>query len=314
MGLFAETARIAPNESAHDQARRLGRALAHILLSPIPSAVLAQTRHELVQHLAGLGPDWWLALDSLAPGALAQIEPRGSLTSAGTLVTQDLEAARTTLLRGPLRLAVLNNADKGQAEEIERQLQLAFGGLRATPFECPGEVVAAAEPGLYRLQTEDVPLAAVLIGTRLPPELLAEAEATTVMLNRPGGSLAQLAATTAAIENAEARLMGGDKARVLVIEVHPVSEASAEDAALATREFLESLAIGGAGPSDVSAAQVYFQRRHAERSLDPRFRLVDLWLPRPAVTTAPTLRALRSYQNRIFSQDNLVVVLAEQRH
>jgi hypothetical protein len=102
--------------------------------------------------------------------------------------------------------------------------------------------------------------------------------------------------------------MGGAGIAALVIEIHAV-DGKREEAVAQVRGLLERLRAGAATASDARTAQTYLARKEAQRRLNPRGRVIDLWYGTPRATA--TLESLHALHRLAFAPGREVVVLAE---
>jgi hypothetical protein len=102
--------------------------------------------------------------------------------------------------------------------------------------------------------------------------------------------------------------MGGAGAAALVIEIHAM-DGKREEAVAQVRGLLERLRNGAATPGDAQSARDYVVASEAQRQLNPRGRVVDLWHGKRRETA--TLESLRALHRAAFEAGREVVVLTE---
>jgi hypothetical protein len=224
--------------------------------------------------------------------------------------THAVDVQRRAWLRAPLRVAVIASHDAAQARAAHDELERWLRPLRAAGASCRrserhspkiGEVTVEVGAG-------ETP-AAAYVAVPLEPSTIAEASLTEWLLNRPGGWLEQALKAPGASGTARARVLGSDRGAALVIEIGSVDD-QAGVALQQVRALLERLSKGAARPADFEAARARAARAQEDRSLDPRGRVVDLWLGRQLAT--PTLESLRRL-HRALAPASHVVVLVKRR-
>jgi hypothetical protein len=216
------------------------------------------------------------------------------------------------MAQGPLRLAVLANADAAQAasagDAVDRWLVPGAG-----PRVCRAGSPEAPRPGRYEARLPDsAPLAQGLVGAPLPKPGTAGglAELTVAALDGPGGLLSAALPDAAA----SARLMGGTRAPTLVIDVRAPSEGL--PAAVTDVKALLLRLPTTVTDTDLGRAVAAWERREQEARADPRRRLVDLWsgagsaTPSLAPPARPSLAAWRGFLGAALREAALVVVEA----
>jgi hypothetical protein len=108
------------------------------------------------------------------------------------------------------------------------------------------------------------------------------------------------------VSTARARALGGASAAALVIEIHAVDDKH-EEAVAQVRGLLERLRAGAANAADVRTASEHLSRLTANRRLNPRARLLDVWHgARPARASLESLHALH---RAAFEAGRAVVVM-----
>jgi hypothetical protein len=225
------------------------------------------------------------------------------------------------LLRGPLRLAVLANDDAGkspaggptiQAIDAQAALERWLRPERTEQARCPATTRVAARPGEYEVEApREGGGSRAVVAVSLPGAASEEAEWTVHLLNRPNGWLERSVQVPGLAAHAEALLLGGGDAAALAIEI-VASGNQARDAATQVRALLARLAEGAAAPDDVAAAQAAFAEANAEASVDPRHRIVQLWLGRTRARV-PDLASLRRFHRDALASERHVVVVTKTR-
>ncbi|HVU01907.1 MAG TPA: hypothetical protein VHE30_09150 [Polyangiaceae bacterium] len=294
-------------------ATAVARALAETRLED-PAIVLA--RSTLSDELrAEAIPLWPAAFEALSPKHPSLLDPRGTFRSVTELGTPVVEAARHTLLRLPLRVAVLSPEDGPErrtklSEAIERELRPD----RGAPGTCPDVSGIVARPGAYDVSFAESAGAGTraLVAVTLPQagQFRAEAERTAELMNRPGGLLDSALRGTGLAVHAEAAIVGGASGAAFAVELATTGK-KLDDAVAQVRALFSRLAEGAASPEDLARAESLAVDAR-EAAVDPRQRLVALWLGR-APAKPPDLAALRRFHRTAFAADRHVVVIARPR-
>jgi hypothetical protein len=214
-------------------------------------------------------------------------------------------------LRGPLRLAVIANANPEQAEVLAREvdrwlLPEALGGA------CPEQVSpAAADPGTHRLKRAPDGASHVLIGARLPQlgdhDLLL-AELTALVLQHPDGVLASAIESKGLARTWSAQVLGGTLAAALLVSAE-AAPGMHEPLRQALSEALEQLRARGPTATQMARAVAELQRRRRLNVIDPRQRLGGLWSGQsiPEVTS-PDPQRWRRWLQGVLTATDLVIV------
>jgi hypothetical protein len=129
-------------------------------------------------------------------------------------------------------------------------------------------------------------------------------------MNRPDGWLSRALVHPGLVSAARARSLGGARAAALLIEIHAV-DGMREEAVAQVRGLLGRLRAGAATSADARAAQIQAGLDEAQRRLDPRGRVVDLWSG--AQRPEGSLEALRLLHRAAFEAGREVVVLVDRR-
>jgi hypothetical protein len=285
----------------------LGRALAGTRLD---GTDLAAARAKLLEELGpGPEPGFWLAIDAAAPGHPSWLEARGSWTAISEATLHAAEARRLALARGPLRLAVLANSDQTQVDAAIRGADRWLRPLRSPGERCPPTRLPQPQAGELKVETtgEAAPSAFVAVPlSTLGAAPAAAAEWTVFLLNRPGGWLDQ-AVRLPGVARARAELVGGSRARALIVEVSAL-DVEPRAAVAQVRALLERLAAGAATARDVEVAAKSFAALDTAQALEPRRRIVELWHG-TAGASRPTLAELRAFHQALRPERHAVVLV-----
>jgi hypothetical protein len=315
VGLLAHGPRLGPDESAEAQAKRIASVLGRTLVGgTLHGNHVASARARL---LGEIGPEpkaaYWQALELAQPGRLSWLEPRGSWRSITDLAPDALETRRREWLSAPLRLAVLANWNDQQVAAAREEMERWLGGLGSPSSRCSSLPASIPKSGIVAVEPKERSNGtAAYVVVSLPGGLgdsRLEAEWTTYLLSRPSGWLERALGTLPTSTTAEARLLGGRHAAVVLVEVRTQTE-QAEVAVAQVRGVLERLGRGGLLEArDVEAARRAFERWKTESQLDPRRRLVDLW--QGAHQPSPDRASLRRFQERAFGAAPVGVVMVK---
>ncbi len=282
VGLLAHASRLHPDESPGELARRVGDALGRALVATrIGSSDAAETKSDLLDEIGPAGQrGYFAALDAASGGHPSWLDPRGTWRAVSTTLTSTADARRRVLIGGPLRLAVLANARSDQGEAVGSALERWLRPFRNDAGRCPTGTrgaIAATELNVEVTKPEHVRTYVTYPLT--PGGAAREAEWTVHLMNRSGGWLEQTLGS-ASEARARAALLGGRSASALLIEVVTLEADRARTVDL-LRSLVKNLAQGRATEADAEIARRHFEAQRAERALDPRGRIVDLWRGSP---------------------------------
>ncbi len=254
----------------------------------------------------------------LAPGHPSWIDPLGTRLGLESS-SDDAIALRASALRdGPLRVAVLANADQAQAnaavQAVDRWIARRPGETRSCP---PTPRLAAIAPGTYAVEAPPrAPSEAFLAFPLGPDDEGARAQAPWIaaMLDGPNGLLARALGPAKAGDpphaalalSCGASLVGAPRSPALVI--HLVADDAVLDAAVAqTRALLDRVRWGALSEQDRSRAISVLARAGAAASLDPRARAIRLWRGDPPQAT-PSLDLLRAFAAASMHDETMIIV------
>jgi hypothetical protein len=330
VGVVAHAAR-APGESTAALTARVAEEAARVVMAaPFSPGALATARAVLLNRSAdgvsGAGRAMSALAGALVPGHPSWLAPFGAWEELANAGVDAASMRWSTLMSGPLRLAVLANESEEQtdwaARTVDRWLVRSLdGGRTCAPVEPPG----VAKSGTLQVtlpSSPSSPLWQALLGFPVPPHGTTEGalgELTLAGLSGPDGWLGRATAATSLAATAQARLVGGARAAALVIDVR-APEATLDAAVAQIRALLQRLRQGAIGPTDLERSQALRERWELEASLDPRRRLINLWRdPRAGATVSPPAAALappslegwRAWVANTLSDEKLVVVIAK---
>jgi hypothetical protein len=302
-------------ESPADLARRVADAAAQALATTALTGELVSrarsTALDLLERTDGREGRAFSALAAaLCPDHPSWLEPFGLFPRVAGSGLEGLRLRRRALADGPLRVAVIANADAAQASasgsSVDRWFRPSPG-----PRTCRSVVPKAPRPGRYEVRLpSEAPLAEALIAAPVPaPGAPGRdiAELTALALNGGGGLLEKALQPSSAIGSA--RIVGGSRAPSLVIALRAPDAGLAS--AVADVKLLLSRLPQSVTDADLARAFAAAERREQEALADPRRRLVDLWSGRKAGRRVrPTLSAFRAFLSDALRDSGLVVVEA----
>jgi hypothetical protein len=314
-------------ESPQAHARRLadlaGRAFAADALdgtrvTRARTALLARASEVDARMLGALGA-------ALAQNHPSWVDPLGTSFGLGS-ASDDSVAMRAAAIRtGPLRVAVLANADSAQAEAavraVDRWVARRPDEARACP---PVPTLATTRAGTYAV---DVPAGApseALLAIPLAPGdqaartaaawIAAALDGNDGLLARAVGGLVQGNPYDTALARAwSAAVIGAPRSPALVVRL-AAADTSLDAVVANARALLDRLRQGALQEEDRVRAASALARAAVTASLDPRARVIDLWRADPASGAAaggqpgPSLDALRAFAAAVLLDDSLVIV------
>jgi hypothetical protein len=315
LGVLAHASFRDDRETPIELARRVGGAAARALVAPILTTEIATTARATTLDLLARaeGPEGG-ALATFAPVMAPEhpswLEPLGLFRNVASSALEDVRLHQRTLASGPLRVAVISNADVAQAKAAADAVDrwLTPGPARRA---CAPTAPLPARPGRYegRLPA-DAPLARAMIGAVIPAPGAPDrdlAELARLALDGDRGLLA--GGFQQAAGRASARILGGSRAPSLVIDVR----APADGLAAAVTEVKLMLTRLPQSTTDADLDRAFAEQARLDQDgrADPHHRLVDLWTARPAVVRIkPTLAAFRAFLGRALADPSLIVVEA----
>ena len=290
-----------PAELATRVADAAARALKATSLSPEAVAVARSAALEHLEQTAGRHAAAMEAFASaVAPEHPSWLMPFGLWNRVASTGIEAVRLRWQAFTAGPLRVAVLANADASQAavaaEAVDRWI-LPQGGDRTC------RTAGATPPRTGRIDVrlpKGTPLAQALVGAVVPGP------------GAPGHDLAELTALapTRLAARASARLVGGSRGAALVIDVRAPTD-SLGDAVAQVKALLAQLSQ--TGPTDAALARALnaSSSRVSQARAEPRRRLVEVWTGRPVAPAArPSLAVWRDFLAAALREPALIVVEA----
>jgi hypothetical protein len=274
-------------EGPTDLARRVADAAARAFTATAPPPDgYAAARAALLDHLDRTAGPQGAALAAFAAAAAPDhpswIEPFGLWSKIAGASAEGVRLRALALAQGPLRVAVLANADAGQAAAAADAVDRWLAPL-GTARTCRAQPSAAIRPGHYETRLPDgAPFAQALLGAPVPPPRAPGrdlAEITVAALDGEGSGTPGLLAASLVDATASARLLGGARAPVLVVDVRAPTDSLA--AATAEVKALLLRLPTSVTDTDLTRAAAAWERRERAARADPRRRLTDLWSAAP---------------------------------
>ena len=300
-----------PGESPEDQARRLGDAVARSFAAePVDRTSVSRARARLLGEDGREDARALVTLaDAVVPGHPSWIAPMGPVDALGRSSDASAMARASALRAGPLRVAVLANANAAQADAavraVDRWVARHPGQARACPVP---STPAPPRSATYAVDAPPGGSSQAWLALALPPNdanAAASAEWIAAALDGTDGLLAHALGGGLA-RSWSARVVGAARASALVVRVD--SAAGALDAAVAqVRSLFDRVRQGSLSPSDFAHASALLADRELASSLDPSRRVLALWKgatpPQP-----PTADALRAFASSTLRDEALIIV------
>jgi hypothetical protein len=320
VGLLAHGPRNRPTESPAEHAARVADVLGRVFASARPSdesvaGARLQLQSELGQETELL---WPVAIEALSPQHPSLLDPRGTWQSVTELPAPAVGVERRALVRGPLRLALLLSATPDSADGARVALERWLRPERTRSTTCPTAGSVASKPAEYEIDppTQSSGGARALVAVSIPVPAAGgvpiEAEWTAHLLNRQNGWLDRSVRVPGLAVHAEAAVLGGHDTAALAVEIVSTGD-KAREAASQARAVFARLAEGAATPDDLVAARSAFEAERTAASVDPRHRVVQLWLGNNGSGSLPDLAALRRFHREVLAPERHVVVLPRAR-
>ena len=304
-------------ETPRAHARRIADLAARAFAAgPLDPKQIAQGRTSLLVRTAEVETRALGALGgALAPGHPSWVEPFGT-TFGLTSSTDASVALRASAIRaGPLRVAVIANADEAQADAavhaIDRWLPRRPDEARSCS---PTPAVAAPRPGTHSVEIAGGARSEVLLAFPLAAGDGPALRGTWIAaaLGGKDGLLARALGTTegATLLATEwgAAVIGVPRRTALVVRI-VAPEGSLDSAVAQTRALLERLRTEGLHDADRVRAESALTRDELVQLLDPRARTINLWRGE-SPSAAPSLDELDAFASASLRDDSLIVVAA----
>jgi hypothetical protein len=315
LGVLAHASFRDDRETSIELARRVGGAAARALAAPVLTTEIATVARATALDLLARaeGPEGGALATfapAMAPDHPSWLEPLGLWSRVASSALEDVRLHQLALASGPLRVAVIANADAAQAQAAADAVDrwLTPGPARRA---CAAAAPLPSRPGRYEGHLPpDAPLARAMIGAPIPAPGAPDrdlAELARLALDGDRGLLA--GAFQQAAGRASARILGGSRAPALVIDVRAPEGGLA--AAVTEVKLMLTRLPQSTTDADLDRAFAEQARLDQDGRADPHRRLVDLWASRSAVPRAkPALAAFRAFLGRALADPALIVVEA----
>lgn len=320
IGIVAHGTPRGPDEDASALGRRVADAAGRVLAATRPNDEgLLAARAAVLGRLEALGGRQGIALDTLtaalSPDHPSWISPLGTWSRVAGAGLDAVRLRWQALGQGPLRLAVLANADERQAalvgDAVDRWL-----GPRPSQGSCRATTPPHPRAGKLEVRLpRDARLSHLLLALSVPPPGAAGHEMAQILVAalEGEGGLLDRALTGGARPLAASwtvRLHGGGPATALVIDVRTAPDLL-DAATTEVRTVVERLRQSGLSDADLTRAVTRAERRARDERADPQRRLVALWTGRTmSPPPKPSSAALRDWAAAALREDGEVVVQA----
>lgn len=298
-------------ESPQQLAHRVGDVVGRTLLASFArSDDLVRARGEALATLgsgASGGDLIRAAISAQIPLHPSWLDPSGTIDAVAKTSADNVELRLATLRSGPLRIAILSNADDTQsdvaARAAERWLPRRPGESRACPITDPG---SAPKGAIHPLTVKS----GTGIAMSFPVDDASREPAAHVAAILDGSNGRIATELLGLATRVEARFLRGVGRHALVIVVL-TPDANIDAVVGKLRLLLEKMRGTGIESADVTRADVARASVRAARRLEPRARVVDLFSG--DITATPPvvdLTQLRAAAAKIFDEDRMQLVVA----
>ena len=284
IGLLAHAARQSPSDTHDGVAVRIGNALGSVLATgKITGPELAFTREEMLLRLGALPRRAWnLLLDTVSNRRPSQLEPFGNVNSVRHLDLSDLNLSRRRWLREPTRAAVFANDSRSKVALIDAALARWLEPHREDARACERfeDYLSEQETQVVSYSPDELDSSAYMaIRLRQVAEQQEHyGEWLEWLLNRRGGRLERTLVEPGLAQSARAFIRGPRGRLVLFVELRCVDVVATTEAIARVRLLLTDIASTGPSAIELDLANRWAQVRSSQLALDPRNRLVKLWL------------------------------------
>lgn len=284
IGLLAHATRLSPSDTDDGVAQRIGNALGSVLATgKVTGPELAITREEMLLRLGALPRRAWnLLLDTVSYRRPSQLEPFGNVNSVRHLGLPDLSWSRRRWLQEPSRAAVFASDSKSQVALIDAALTRWLGPHREEARVCDRfeDYPSEQETQMVSFSPDELDSSAyIAIRLRQVTEQQEQySEWLEWLLNRRGGRLERALIEPGLAQSVRAFIRGPRGRLVLFIEIQCVDATATPEAIARVRSLLTDMARSGPSAIELDLANRWAQVRARQLALDPRNRLVKLWL------------------------------------
>ena len=319
VGVIAHAAIRDPDETPAALARRVADAASRTLAATSMSLeTLGEARAATLEHLERTAGRSAAALEAftgaIAPEHPSWLEPFGVWSRVANGGIEAVRLRWQAIGAGPLRVAVLANADAAQSAAAASAVDRWLAPRVSEPRPCAAPPAMTPRSGRFDVRLpRGTPLAQAILGAPIPPASAAgheHAQLLALALDGGDGLLAGALRGQTSGARASARILGGARAAALMIDVRAPLD-GLEPAVGEVKALLARLGQAGPSEADLTRAAAAMARRERSLRADPRRRLVELWIGRPGGPAArPTLAAWRQWIASAMKESSLVVVEA----
>jgi len=284
IGLLAHAIRQSPGDTYDGVALRIGNVLGSVLATgKVTGPELAITREEILLRLGALPRRAWnLLLDTVSARRPSLFEPFGNVNSVRHLGLSDLSLSRRRWLREPARAAVFASDSKSQVTLFDAAIERWLEPHREDARTCErlDDDSSERETQFVSSSPDELDSSAYMaIRLRQVAEQQEQyADWLEWLLNRRGGRLERSLVEPGFAQSARAFIRGPRGRLVLFIELQCADVVATTEAIARIRLLLTDIARVGPSTSELDLANRWAQMRSSQLSLDPRNRLVKLWL------------------------------------
>jgi len=305
-------------ETAATHARRLADIAARSFAAePLAPTALGRARADLLRRDArNDGSTLSVLASALAPRHPSWIVPWGASEPLARSSDSAVLLRAQALRAGPIRIAVLANADGTQADAAVRAAD-RWVARRSSDGRTCGATAGAQppKPGTYAAPPRPGSMPEAYLAFPFPAgdePAYAAAMLTVAALSEGEGALLEktLGGPSPLARDASARVLGWPRAPALVVRI-VAAQASLDGAVMQARALLDRLHKGGLSPTDFERASAARARATLAAALDPRARVVATWRGE-AVNSAASSRVtpedVRTFAQNHLAEDAMVVV------
>jgi hypothetical protein len=287
-------------------AERVARAAAAAFTRvPDDPADFAAARSALLDAVGGdLARAHALFAENAAPSHPSWLMPWGEHGRQLARTHLEVTSHWHDLLRRPVRVAVLANASREQADAAAREVD-HWLLPDAAPRACGGGEPGPARAGAAVLDDAREPVGTVLLGTVLPPRDAPWAELAAALLDGDDGLLAP--ELGGRVRSWEARVVGGGGARALLVALRGPRSRLDEATERATA-VLARLAARAPAAGELERARTRALERRRDRLRQPVARLEALWRGDQPLPEHPDAAAWTGWLHTHLDPSQLVVV------
>ncbi|MBW2455331.1 MAG: hypothetical protein JRI68_12505 [Deltaproteobacteria bacterium] len=315
IGLIAHSGLARAEESPEALARRVATAAGRALLAQTADdPTFDQAKATLLAMLERDGAAGYAGFAARAvPQHPGWIAPWGATDRQLGVTAQDVRERWRQVQGAPLRVAVLANADQAQAELAASRLDRWLLGDAKARACAEDPKPGPARPGQHSIAPSSASLGQLVVGATLLANTHDDARLAHQLVAALAGQDGLLRRRLPDLPVVSARLLGGTRARAVVVEVRaPRSQLGA--ARQRVTKLLAGLATGGLDGPDRRRGHERARADQRAQHRHPTTRLAALWRgePPPSETaTEPTEAQWRAWLSRTLRADRLIVVTEE---